>query len=175
VILLRFGRRVDHGLGVNDHVQVLQEARQGAVVVRERPPNKAEVFVHRAEGGYRQAHLHHTLGLRVPELTETDHQVVDLLPQRRSYGRTGVRNQHAQRGDEFFFARIGHGQHVLEVAAVARIVRLRNGPAPETVRPVLEFALCECWWPQHDVVILLERVEYDVWREVDRSVSAPRG
>ena len=111
VILLRFGRRVDHGLGVNDHVQVLQESRQGAVVVRERPPNKAEVFVHRTEGGYRQAHLHHTLGLRVPELTETDHQVVDLLPQRRSYGRTGVRDQHAQRCDEF-------SSHVLAMASM---------------------------------------------------------
>ena len=73
MIFLSFRGRLGHGLRVYHRVELLQEIREGSVVVRERSLDDAEVRMHRDEGVDGLARPDHALDLNVPKLAEPDH------------------------------------------------------------------------------------------------------
>jgi hypothetical protein len=73
VVFLSRRGRLGHSLRVDHRVELLQELREGSVVVRERGLDDAEVRVHQDKGVDSQARPDHALDLDVPELAEPDH------------------------------------------------------------------------------------------------------
>jgi hypothetical protein len=107
-----------------------------------------------ADGGHAQACPNHEFDLAVQELAELDQQIVDLAAQGRPDGRPGHDRDGAHGGHELELKLIDKSQHVLKVAAVASVVRLRDGPAAKPVRPVFRLALAQCRRVEQDVVVL---------------------